>query len=305
MNISKSIFTFIIAVALSGCGSQNFQQMGSSVLSSTGIVTSSQADSFFSAGGMFAKAANSLSDEEEYYLGRGVSAVLLSRYKPFPNRQLQDYVSKVGSTVVAFSTRPEIFNGYHFMILDTDEVNAISAPGGFIFITKGFLKIIPDEESLAAVLAHEVGHVALSHGVQAISDSNLTQALTIIGKEAVSASVDGVGSELVGVFGDSIKDVADTLLTKGYSRSQEYNADAYAAEVLKLAGYNNAGLVTMLSALNGHEHGDSDSTGWFSTHPDPDSRISKVKGSVNKGTESLDGQEIRAARYRAAKRVLG
>ncbi len=80
--------------------------------------------------------------------------------------------------------RPEIFAGYHFLVLDTDEVNAMAAPGGFIFVTKGLVKRCGDEETMAAILAHEIGHVAERHGLQSIKKSRLIDAFKVIGSEA-------------------------------------------------------------------------------------------------------------------------
>jgi len=53
--------------------------------------------------------------------------------------------------VVLYSDRPEIYAGYHFLVLDSDEINALAAPGGFIFITKGLLNLCRNEDMLAAV----------------------------------------------------------------------------------------------------------------------------------------------------------
>lgn len=294
--ISLSLLIFIV----SACSNPQFDQLGSTLLGSTGLVSSSQASALFSAGGKLAKAATPLSEEEEYYLGRGVSAVILSRYQPLRNQPVQNYVSKVGATVAAYSNRPETFSGYHFMVLDSAEINAVSAPGGFVFISSGFLKLIHNEDELASVLAHEVGHIALGHGVKAISQSNLTQAVTILGKEAATSSATGVSAELVSVFGDSIKDVTNTLLTKGYSRGQEYDADHYAAELLKSAGYNSHELVSMLTTLQAQ--GES-STGWYSTHPTPKKRISEVSEYLAQ-TEAKAGEETRTRRFKSALKSL-
>lgn len=291
-------------LVLSGCApGAGFQQVGSSLLSSTGFVTSSQADAIFQAGGKLAKAASPLSEEEEYYLGRGVSAVILSKYRPYRNAKVEKYVNTVAAAVVAHSSRPETFGGYRVLVLDTPEINAVSAPGGFIFISRGFLQIMPDEDGLAAVLAHEVGHVALGHGVSAISQANLTEALTIIGKEAAAAATDGVTAELTAAFGDSVKDVADTLLTQGYSRSQEYKADAYAAEVLRRTGYNPNGLVAMLQALDAQAAAKGSDAGWFGTHPDPERRLGELED-MPAAPPGDKGSAARTARFRAAMKSL-
>jgi predicted Zn-dependent protease len=308
MIIGNRIRVIFVVGMLALCGGctpgSGFQKLGSSILSSTGIVTSSQADALFSAGGKLAKAASPISDEEEYYLGRGVAAVVLSKYKPYRHAGVVSYVNKVGAAVVAHSSRPETFGGYHVQVLDTPEINAISAPGGFIFITRGFLAIMPDEDALAAVLAHEVGHIALGHGVAAISQANLTEALTILGKEAVASSTSGLTAQLTVAFGDSVKDIADTLLTKGYSRSQEYAADEYAAEVLRRTGYDSKGLAAMLHALEKRSGAGGSEDGWYSTHPAPERRLNELDESVVAGVTTSQGVAARVARFRAAMKPL-
>lgn len=304
----KRIVRGCLSIALMGiCGcapGSGFQQIGSSLLSSTGLVSSSQADALFAAGGKLAKAATPLSEEEEYYLGRGVAAVVLSQYRPYRKPALQAYVNKVAAAVAANSNRPETFGGYHVQILDTAEINALSAPGGFIFVSRGFLAIMPDEEALAAVLAHEVGHIALGHGVSAISQANLTEALTIVGKEAVASSANGLAAELTAVFGDSVKQVTDTLLTKGYSRSQEYAADEYAAVVLQRTGYDPKGLVTMLKALETKGAAEGSEGGWYATHPEPKRRLGELDDSALAATGIDAGVKARLARFRTAMKQL-
>lgn len=300
-----SIAGAVGVLGVCGCSpGVGFQQVGSSILSSTGLVSSSQADALFSAGGKLTKAATPLSDEEEYYLGRGVAAMVLSQYRPYRRPPLQAYVNKVAAAVAANSNRPEIFGGYHVQILDTPEVNALSAPGGFIFISRGFLSLMPDEEALAAVLAHEVGHIALGHGVSAISQANLTEALTIVGKEAVASTTSGLTAELTAVFGDSVKQVTDTLLIKGYSRSQEYAADDYAAAVLRRSGYDPRGLITMLKALEDREATGASEGGWYATHPDPKRRRAEIDDTAVAAVDVEAGAKIRLVRFRAAMKQL-
>ncbi len=287
-----------------GCAGQGFQEIGASVLGSTGIVTTDQAGGIFKAGGKLAKAAKSLSDEQEYYVGRGVSAMVLARHKAHPNQSLQLYVNRVGRAVANYSDRPETFGGYHFLVLNTPEINAVSAPGGFVFVTSGFIKLLPDEDALAAVLAHEVAHVVKGHGVKAISRSNLTGALLLIGQSAAASSDNIALQQLSSTFGDSINDVFETLMDKGYSRSQEYDADEYAADLLTASGYNAAALPKVLEILE--QQKDSGDSGWFKTHPDPDDRREELEDDKNLVVGlPVAAQKRRAQRFAAQRRALG
>lgn len=294
-----SILVVCVVLAINGCapGQSGFSAVGSSILGSTGFVSGSQADAIFEAGGKVVKAAEGFTDEQEHYLGRGVSANIFSKYPAYKNPSVNQYVNKVGTTVASFSDRPETFGGYHFMVLNSQEINAMAAPGGFVFVTKGFLKQMTNEDMLAAVLAHEIGHVVLGHGVKAISQSNLSDALLILGREA-AASQGGAGVQaLTSAFGDSVTDVANTILTKGYSRSQEYDADRFAADLLKKAGYNPSAMMAMLKVLESLE--ESSDSGWFSTHPEPDDRLDELEDVVSEDVVT-PGEAVRAERFKNA-----
>ena len=91
---------------------------------------------------------------------------------------------RLGQSLAQFSERPETFGGYHFLALDSAEINAFAAPGGLILVTRGLLDCCQTEDELAAVLAHEIGHVEKQHGLRAIRTGRLNSALTILAVEA-------------------------------------------------------------------------------------------------------------------------
>jgi len=293
------------ALAALSCSNPAFKEAGTNILSSTGLVSASQATTFFDVGAHASKAVESLSEEQEYYLGRGVSAMILSRYQPSRSLKLQQYLNKVGKSVAVYSDRSETFGGYHFLVLDTPEINAVSAPGGFVFITTGFLKLIPNEDALAGVLAHEVAHIVKGHGLKAISRSNLNSALLLIGKEAASGSADATIQLLTATFERSISDVFETLMNNGYSRSQEYEADEYAADLLSKAGYSPASMLQTLDILD--KNTQDNSQGWYKTHPDPAKRISELKDqSTIKSDKAINlGQAKREKRFSAFRQLIG
>ncbi len=86
------------------------------------------------------EAARPITDSEEYYVGRAVAARILGKYKLDQNPKLTQYVNEVGDTVARKSSRPNPFRGYHFAVLDTQEINAFACPGGTIFITRGLIQ---------------------------------------------------------------------------------------------------------------------------------------------------------------------
>lgn len=239
-------------------------------------------------------ASRPITDSEEYYVGRAVAARILSKYKLDQNPKLTQYVNEVGQTVARKSTRPNPYKGYHFAVLDTQEINAFACPGGIIFVTRGLIQTCQNEDQLAAVLAHEVGHVANKDGINSISKARWSQVFTTMGTEAAK-QYGGAAGNLVGLFEGSIDDVFKTIVVNGYSRQAEETADAAALSQLTRAGYDPGAMVVLLTAMEAKGKGASG--GIFKTHPPTSERLAKVKASVGQSPES-QGEKLRAARFK-------
>lgn len=284
---------------LGACANSQLTDIGASVLSATGYVDQSQAKGLLLAGSKAIKSQEDLTPEQEYYLGRAVSARVLAKYPPKLDSALTRYVNSVGQVIVAVSDLPETFGGYHFAVIESDEINAVSAPGGFVFISRGLLWRLKDEDSLAAVLAHEVAHVVHRDGVSAISNSNLFSALTDATRQAatVGMSKSTVPVELgplTEMFSTSVADLSEKLLVTGYDRSQEYKADQYAVELLRRAGYRSDSLAKALQVIQtsaGTARG-----GWFDTHPAPEKRLEEL-GEVSPDATSEATLKQRSDRF--------
>jgi predicted Zn-dependent protease len=240
-------------------------------------------------------ASRPITDSEEYYVGRAVAARILSKYKLDQNPTLTQYVNEVGETVARKSSRPNLLKGYHFAVLDTQEINAFACPGGIIFITRGLLQTCKSEDQLAAVLAHEVGHVANKDGINSISKARWSQVFTAMGTEAAK-QYGGAAGNLVSLFEGSIDDVFKTIVVNGYSRQAEETADAAALTELTRAGYDPGAMVILLTAMEAK--GKTASGGIFTTHPPTSERLAKVKASVGQTPAESKGEKIRTERFK-------
>jgi predicted Zn-dependent protease len=212
--------------------------------------------------------------EDEYYLGRAVAANILATYKPYTrNQDLTLYVNRICQTLVINSSRPELFNGYHVLILDSPEFNAFATPGGHIFITKSLVEAAPSEDALAALIAHEIGHITLRHGVGLIDDMKITQELDDMARRGAALS-GSPGAQRALAMRNSVTGIIDTMMKNGYSRPQEYEADSAAVKLLAETGYDPDGMVVILRVLQrvqGSQRG-----GFNSTHPSPRDRIENL-----------------------------
>ena len=226
----------ILAVPVFICGCQTMEAMtdiGTSLGKSIGVITKSQAKSISKSSKAVARSFEDFTPEQEYYIGRTVGAVIINKYKPYHNQIANAYINLLGQTLASASDMPETFNGYHFSILDSDEINALAAPGGLIFITRGMLRCCRNEDAVAAVLAHEIGHVQFKHGLQAIKKSRITSALVTIGTESAKTFGKEDLARLTATFEDSISDITSTLVNNGYARNFERQADIAAVTILK------------------------------------------------------------------------
>lgn len=240
----------------------------------------------------FEVADSQMTGEEEYWLGKAVAAQIFSKFPPSNDGTLTAYVTKIGQTVVGASERPTIYGGYSFQVLKSDGVNALSAPGGFIFVTEGLLKLARNEEDLAAVLAHEVGHIQAKHGIASIEQSHRAKGKSN-GDEVLSALTCVQSLQLLAAaFDGAIKDVMNTLLEKGYSKDQEYEADAIAQKILTRAGYSPLGLAEMLTRLHEQKQGQG---GLFSTHPAATDRLNAL--GLPLGATATGVSSVRDARF--------
>lgn len=237
-------------------------------------------------------AARGLSDSEEYYVGRAVAARLLSKYPLSQNREATLYVNQVGQAVARKSTMPRTYRGYHFGILETSDPNAYACPGGIILITRGLIQKCQNEDELAAVLAHEVGHIANKDGVNSINRARWTEVFTTAGTEAAKQYVGGVAGQLLTLFDGAIDDVFKTMVVNGYSRKAEEAADRAAVTTLTRAGYNPGALAAILGRLNTQGGGG----GIFRSHPLTAQRVEAAK-MLARETPPSPKEQARAKRF--------
>ena len=232
----------------------------------------SASDAFAAMDEAFASGNSEVTAEDCYFIGRALGARILSSYRPLENPVLTRYVEKVCATITVNSPMPEFYNGYHIMILDSPEINAISSPGGHIFITRGLLELTGSEDDLAAIIAHEVAHIQLAHAAAIINSMQLTEYLGALGAaSAATAAREASVPERTVSFGNAVVELANTLMKNGYSQAQEYESDSYALALLAVSGYQSGALINILKVLQQAQPGRPG--GLYDTHPGIASRI--------------------------------
>jgi predicted Zn-dependent protease len=234
-------------------------------------------DAAKSAGEEAKKAQEDFTPEQEYYIGRAVAATILGdqRYPAYKDAKSREYVNLLGLSLAYGSSMPETYGGWHFLVLDSAEINAFGAPAGYVMVSRELLRCAKAEDEVAAILAHEIGHVALRHGINAIKSARTAGAVTSGAKALAMIGGNSTVQQLTAAFGDVIKDFIDNLVNKGYSRQLEYQADMAAVAILGGAGYDPRALVRMLEVMQ--TKWKKDGPGFMKTHPSPAERIKELE----------------------------
>ena len=230
-----------------------------------------------------------MSEADEITLGRQMRPQILQEFGVYDDPELQEYVNEVGQRVAKNSDRPKIT--YTFTVLDSDELNAFATAGGFVYVFRGLLAYVNSEAELAAVLGHEIGHVAARHPVRQQSQSTLA----------------GLGAAVVGIFTGNVglgelTGYAGTALVTGYGRDMELEADRLGANYITRAGYRTDNMINVVRLLKNQETFEVAQArregrqakvyhGVMSTHPDNDTRLHEVveaAGKVAGNNENAD-----------------
>jgi predicted Zn-dependent protease len=280
-------------ILLSGCAT--ITKIGTTVAVLTGQMSQQAADATVKTVEAAEKALEKITPENEYYIGRSAAAMTLEKNKPLNNKKSAHYLNVLGQTLAQVSDKPDTYNGYHFIIMDSAEVNAFAAPGGLILVTKGLLKCCKDEDSLAAVLAHEIAHIQHDDALKAISKGRWTSLFTVAGTSIAKVYGPAELAQITECFEGTLDDIMKTVFVNGYKKDQEYAADAAAVAILQRVGYNPHAMKQMLLEVD-KTTDPSATSGFGKTHPSPKDRLTRLDA-VLKDIPPVDPPPARKARF--------
>lgn len=219
------------------------------------------------------------SQDEEIAIGRDAAATLLGASKPIDDKAVQDYVNKVGLWIALQSDRPDL--PWHFAVVDSDDIDAFAAPGGFVFVTRGLLLHMHSEAELAGVLGHEISHVVMKHHLNALQKAarmDLASQAAQVGMQSK-----GYDSDLDKQLMDKVSGATRTLYSKGLDKDDELDADRMGVVLAARAGYDPYGLVAVLQTLEAADPKSSSMQLLMATHPAPADRIAALSASMDAG----------------------
>ncbi|MGK9164970.1 M48 family metalloprotease [Inquilinus limosus] len=254
----------LAALALGGC--QTVQGFASDPVSAASTI-----------GQLFA--SKNMSPTEELAMGEGLYPRLIAESGgAYPNARVQSAVRSFSEPLFRVSKRS--FR-WEITVLDDNSPNAWSLPGGKLGINKGMLRYVADEAELAAVIAHEMGHAELSHQVEELNRKGLLDRLATFGKTVAQTEISANAGALSGVVDplseaalDQLEGPVKKLVTSGYSRTHEREADAYILTVFRATGYDPRQASAVFRTLDSLVPPGTDATtSLFSSHPDTRERI--------------------------------
>jgi predicted Zn-dependent protease len=209
-----------------------------------------------------------MSEAQEIQLGQEMDPQIKREMGVYEDARLQRHVSEIGLRLARASERPNL--PWEFTVLDEPAVNAFALPGGKIYLTRGILAFLRDEDQLAGVLGHEIGHVTARHSAQ----------------QYTKATGAGIGLTLLSIFVPEtrpLQGAAETalgVLFLKYGRDDELQADRLGVQYTGKTGWSPGGVAGMLQTLQRLDEASGSRKGvpnWLSTHPAPADRVQQVQ----------------------------
>jgi predicted Zn-dependent protease len=228
------------------------------------------------------------SPAEEIKIGREIIGNLLGAAPLVKDAALQKYVNQVGRWVANQSERSDW--AWHFGVIDTNDINAFAAPGGYVIITKGLYRKLENEAQLAGVLAHEIAHVVRSHHLQILQQTQLLD----LGAGMLGRQIGNDNQIIQKVIGSGAEICARSL-----DKSAEFEADRMGVTLSARAGYEPYGLPEVLQTIGQTGPEDSAVALLFKTHPHPDERLVKLDLAIGNRLDNLpDGKTLEKRFYK-------
>lgn len=231
-----------------------------------------------------------LTAEQQYYLGRGVSAALVDEFGmadpelPQVKVQLEYLNGMAGFLYSSAADGASLWAGVRVGLLESKEVAAYAAPGGYVWVTRGAIDMCRSEAELAALMAHELGHMSLEHSVSAYHQDNGGKVRVDL---ALLEAAAGGASDVDPNLGSYVKGHAERVRDDPYTEDQEYEADRWAVVALQLSGYPPHALLQLMDRVEEWERANPDSSRYLKNHPPVARRKREIEAFTAKNNEML------------------
>lgn len=231
------------------------------------------------------RATGEMPQEEEVEIGGLVTSNLLGAAPLVNNADVQAYVNRIGLWVALQSERPNL--PWRFGVIDSDNINAFAAPGGFVVMTKGLFLSLNSEAELAGVLGHEIGHVVRKHHLEALKKN---ARLDLFGDVLQVAAKDRSGKDRQRL--DQVINAGTQLYARGLDREDEYEADRLGVVYAARAGYDPYALLNVLTTLDSMNANTPQLGLLTKTHPPFALRLQQLDGVMDNRLNRYAGQSL-------------
>ena len=211
--------------------------------------------------------------EEEIALGLQSASQMAQQYGGLhPDQRAQAHVDQIGKKLVTNTLAAKSAYPWDFHLLADDQVvNAFALPGGQCFITAALYSKLKNEDQLAGVMGHEVGHVIHRHGAERMASAGFIQGLI------QSVMIGSGGSTSVA----QVANMVGQMKILQYGRDQELESDDFGVQIMMEAGYNPEQLIGVMDILE-QSSGGNKVPEFQATHPSPENRRQKIKEAIEK-----------------------
>ncbi|MDZ8054702.1 MAG: M48 family metallopeptidase [Aulosira sp. ZfuVER01] len=205
---------------------------------------------------------SNVSPQQTVTLGQNIHQQVKQNYKLDSSSQNNAYVNRVGQRLARASNCSQI--PFHFYVVRDSSINAFSTTGGYVYVNTGILNTVDNEDQLAAVMGHEIGHICNNDLINKLKQTQLAQG----------------AASLAGLDQSAVTAIAYKLAVDlPNSREAEFNADDKGLQYMKRAGYNPKAMPAFLRKLLKQ----SSPPSFLSDHPGTQERISVIERKIANG----------------------
>jgi beta-barrel assembly-enhancing protease len=210
-----------------------------------------------------------MSLEDEISAGRGAAKELEQSVTLLQDPVITEYVNRVGQNIVRNSDAKVPFT---IKVIESDEINAVSLPGGFFYVNTGLILAADEEAELAGVMAHEIAHVTARHAAEQHQKGNW------LNLASIPLMIFGGG--IPGMIIQQAAQIGVPLTFLAFSRGAEEEADWLGLQYMYKAGYDPGASVSFFEKLQARENAKRKVSGLFSTHPQTEARVAETKKNI-------------------------
>jgi predicted Zn-dependent protease len=231
--------------------------------------------------------------EQEIALGRQVSKELEAGVRLLNDKIVNEYVNRVGQNIVRNSDAKVPFT---IKVIDDDEINAVSLPGGFFYVNTGLILAAEDEAELAGVMAHEIAHVTARHAMEQNGKGQLAQLAVL----PISIFTGGIG----GMIMQQGLNLGLLMGFSKFSRGAEEEADWLGLQYLYKSGYDPGASVSFFEKLQARESARKKIGTLFASHPATEDRVQETKRNIEDFLPPRDQYIVTTSEFQRVKARL-